>query len=91
MIMNSPATSHQDNGNPMPSAPIIIDLGKISGKKAKQLKKGQGLYVSEVQPAIAQAVAKLGDALAGKEIVPVVVLYKKKPSKGRFPMLNLLS
>jgi len=61
--------------------PIIIDLGKIGRKKAKELKKGEGPYLDEVEPAIAQIKAELGAKVAGKEILPIVVLYEKKPRK----------
>jgi len=89
--MNSASADENAAANAAVPPPVIIDLGKVSRKQAKQLKKGKGLYLTEVQPAIAEATAKLGDRAAGKEIVPVVVLYRKKPNKLKFPGLNLLS
>lgn len=88
--MNSPSINERVDGTGL-NNPIFIDLGKVSRKKAKQLKKGKGLYLTEVQPAVAEVIAQLGAKAAGKETVTVVVLYRKKPSKRKLPMLNLLS
>ena len=89
--MNASTTSDLLGEKAAATAPIIIDLGKLSRKKVKQLKKGKGPYSAEVAPAVAQVKANLGSEAAGKEIVPVVVLYQKKPKKRKLPMLNLLS
>ena len=67
--------------------PVILDLGKVSRKKAKRLKRGEGSLLAEVQDAVAETVGQLGDAASGKEILPVVILYRKKRKKasGLFP------
>jgi hypothetical protein len=88
--VNSSTFTDHVNEAAISAAPIIIDLGKISRKKIKQLKKAKGVYLDQVQPAIAQVKANLGVDAAGKEIVPVVVLYQKKARKRKLPMLNLL-
>jgi hypothetical protein len=69
--------------------PIIVDLGKIGRKKAKQLKRGDGIYLEEVVPAVEQVRASLPKADSGKEVVTVVVLYERKV---KFPAIfpNLL-
>lgn len=69
--------------------PIIVDLGKIGRKKAKQLKRGDGIYLEEVVPAVEQVRASLPKADSDKEVVTVVVLYERKP---KYPALfpNLL-
>jgi len=58
--------------------PIIVDLGKIGGKKVKQLKKGEGIYIEEVLPAVQQVRASLSKAEADKEGATIVVLYERK-------------
>ena len=63
--------------------PVIVDLGKISRKKAKQLKKGRGPYVDEVLPAIGRVKAGLGKEDGGVTGPTVVVLYEKKRPKAK--------
>lgn len=67
------------------AAPIVVDLGKTKRKRIKQLKRGQGRLVSEVSEAVARARAGLGADADGKELVPVVVVYRKKDKKQRRP------
>ena len=62
--------------------PIVVDLGKKKGKQIQQLKRGQGQLVSEVQEALAEIKDGLGAQAASKELVPVVVIYKKKLKGG---------
>lgn len=57
--------------------PIIVDLGKIGGKKVKQLKKGEGIYIDEVLPAVEQVRASLAK-VDEKDGATVVVLYERK-------------
>jgi hypothetical protein len=59
------------------SRPIIVDLGKIGGKKVKQLKKGEGIYIDEVLPAVEQVRASLAK-VDEKDATTVVVLYERK-------------
>jgi hypothetical protein len=61
--------------------PLIVDLGKISRKKAKQLKKGKGLYLEEVLPAVERIKASLGKTNGDGALPTVVVLYEKKRPK----------
>lgn len=61
--------------------PIVIDLGRTSSKKVKQLKSGEGIYHSEVEPTIAQVRSQLGSDLEGKELLPVIIIYEKKPKR----------
>ena len=62
--------------------PIVVDLGKKKGKQIEQLKRGQGQLVSEVQEALAEIKDGLGAQAASKELVPVVVVYRKKLKGG---------
>ena len=61
----------------------ILDLGKKSGKQIRRLKKRRGKLVPDVNRAVADAVANLGDEAKGKKILPIVVLYKKKRKSGK--------
>jgi len=55
--------------------PTILDLGKRKQKQIRQLKKGEGPLMAKVEAAIAQA---RSSAPPGKEILPVVIIYRKK-------------
>lgn len=82
-----------DNGNPErgPVRPIFIDLGKRREKRIKQLKRGEGPLPQELAGVIEQVKRELaGEELAGKTLLPVVVIYKAKKKKPRpKPVLTL--
>jgi len=59
--------------------PIVIDMGKIRSKRIKQLQKGEGPLVQSVEAAIHSVREQLKGDLKGKELVPVVLVYRKKP------------
>lgn len=61
--------------------PIVVDIGKVSRKKIRRLKKGQGPLLDDVNEAVLQVQEQLGRESNGKEIVPVVILYRKEPKK----------
>jgi hypothetical protein len=85
--MKSETSSAAETGNSN-ARPIIVDLGKIGGKKAKELKKGEGIYLEEVVPAVEQVRTSLSKADSGKDVVTVVVIYEKKSKHLRlFPGL----
>lgn len=63
--------------------PIVIDLGKTSRKKIRRLKEGRGQLAVEVAQVTEQVKANLGADAAGKEFVPVVLLYRRKPRRRR--------
>lgn len=58
--------------------PIVVDLGKARKKAIKSLKKGEGKLLSEVQLALQELRAKQDPALANKDIVPIIFVYKQK-------------
>lgn len=64
------------------ATPVIIDLGKVNRKKAKQLKKGKGPLAKQVSLAIQQVEEQLGEK-PDNGVLPVVVLFEKKPKKRR--------
>ena len=72
------------------AVPILVDLGKVKRKAAKRLKRGRGKLIDEVNQVIAEVEANLGDDVAGKELLPVIILYEqKKPKKSRKRRVSL--
>jgi Family of unknown function (DUF6200) len=65
------------------TAPIIVSLGKKKKKAIKSLKRGKGSPMDEVMDVIEQVQTNLGEQAAGKIIVPVVVIYRKKERRFR--------
>jgi hypothetical protein len=58
----------------------ILDVGKRKKKDISQLKNGEGPLFEKVQSAVAQATVA-----PGKEVVPVVILFRKRsrrPKRG---------
>lgn len=55
--------------------PIVVDLGKQTNKRIKQLKRGSGRLIDRIDGAMTQAASRVPQ---GKEIVPVVVVFRKK-------------
>ena len=75
--------------------PVIIDLGGQKSKAIKELKEGQGELWDEVFDVIDEVKEMLGKEAEGKVLIPVIMLYEKKQSRGRldldkvlFPLLN---
>jgi hypothetical protein len=66
--------------------PIVIDLGKRKRKRIKQLKEGRGPLAADVDAAMAEVVRQMGSSASGKEFVPVVVVFERKPKKSRVRM-----
>lgn len=64
--------------------PIVVDLGKKKKKQIRNLKRGRGPLLEDVADVVEKVRASLPEQLAGKELVPVVIVYrqKKKRSSG---------
>jgi hypothetical protein len=73
---------HADTG----VKPVVVDLGKKKTKDIKALKRGEGKLMEDVQRVI-QEVRANSTELAGKELVPVVILYRKMPKRRAAAML----
>ena len=73
------------------SVPIVIDLGKAKRKRIKRLKRGRGKLIDETRQAVEELRSSLGPEAADRELVPVVIVYRKKMGKrrrrGLFPFL----
>lgn len=64
--------------------PIIIDLGKKKRKRIKNLKKGRGQLLDEVAEVLQEVRTSLGEEGAGKQLVPVVMVYRQKRRKRKY-------
>lgn len=76
---------------PILNAPVILDLGKAKRKNIKQLRQGRGKLLGDVEDAMKEISASLGDQADGKQLVPVVLVYRKKAKKkggGLFPIFS---
>jgi hypothetical protein len=63
--------------------PIIIDLGKQKAKRIKKMLKGRGKLWFEVEDVIAEVNEMLAEELEGKTIIPLIIVYEKKPKQKR--------
>lgn len=61
--------------------PVVIDLGRTKKKLVKALKAGEGDLVNEITEAVATVTSGLGTQLAGKAVLPIVLIYEKRPRK----------
>lgn len=61
-------------------APVVVDIGKQKPKTLKALKRGEGPIMEDIAKALAEVRAN-SPQLANKELVPVVVIYRKKPAR----------
>jgi hypothetical protein len=75
---------------PIVNTPIILDVGKASRKNIRQMKEGRGKLMTDVQDAMAEVTTSLGAQAEGKQLVPVVLVYKQKRrnrgGRGLFPL-----
>jgi hypothetical protein len=61
------------------SKPVILDVGRQKRRAIDDLKQGVGPLADEVRQAVQTAIP--GSGKGEKEIVPVVVLYRKRDRK----------
>lgn len=71
----------QGNGIHKEPPPIVVDLGTVSRKSIRKLKRGEGKLEAEVQEVITQLRAQLGAEAENKELVPIVVVYSRKTKR----------
>ena len=63
------------------TVPIVVELGKQRKRRIRDLKRGRGKLMDEVADVIDQVKTDLGDEAAGKVVVPIVVVYRKKSKR----------
>ena len=61
--------------------PVVVDLGKKKAKAIKALKRGEGKLMDDVAQVVEEVRANLSKELAGKELIPVVIIYQKKQNR----------
>lgn len=69
--------------------PVLVDLGKVRRKHVKRLKRGEGRLADEVLDVLDEVIDELGDDLNGATLVPIVMVYEKKPKKSRRRTIEL--
>lgn len=68
---------------PVVNAPIVLDVGRASRRNIRQMSQGCGKLVGEVQDALDDVTASLGDEAEGKQLVPVILVYRQKRRRRR--------
>lgn len=68
--------------------PILLKVGRQKRKVIEELKQGAGPLIEEVQEAAQTAAMQRG--VNSKEIVPVVILYRKRNRRRRSVLSELL-
>jgi hypothetical protein len=63
---------------PIVNAPIIMEIGKTKKRDIRDVARGQGKIMGDLQEAVAEVTKELGDQADGKQLVPVVLVYRKK-------------
>jgi len=71
--------------------PIVVDLGKKKKKQIRALKRGSGKLMDEVAEVLNRVRDGLGSEAELKNLVPVVIIYRKKEGKRRAGLLPFLS
>jgi hypothetical protein len=71
-------------------APVVVDLGKEKSKTLRALKNGEGPLMQDVARVLDEVRARSSE-LAGKELVPVVIIYRKKPKRKSRGMMSPFS
>jgi hypothetical protein len=71
------------------STPVVISLNKQPGKRIKELKRGRGKLMDDVNAAVDDVRSRLGADAANKQLVPIVVIYERKRKKRRGGGLGL--
>jgi hypothetical protein len=69
--------------SPIVNPPVIIDAGKAKKRHVRQMSRGCGKLMSDVDQAVAQVTSTLGDQADNRQIVPVVLVYRRKRKRRR--------
>ena len=63
--------------------PVIVDLGVTKTKVIRNLKCGSGPALVEVERVLDTVRATLATDVEGKMLVPIVMVYKRRPKRRR--------
>jgi hypothetical protein len=78
---------------PVLNAPIIMDIGKVKKRDIRDVERGGGKIMSDLQDAMTEVTTSLGEQADGKQFVPVVLVYRRKRRRSKrkggrlFPVL----
>jgi len=93
-MMEKPMTENapeDPTGEVKVGRPILIDLGSRRRKAIKNLKRGQGKLMEEILEVVSEVRCELGEENANRELLPVIVLYRKRRrGRGRGRIAGLL-
>ena len=60
--------------------PVYLNAGKRRPKEIKALKRGQGKLAAKIVAEVEKAVGEIG-LDGGSDVIPVVLLYRRKPKR----------
>lgn len=66
---------------PVMNAPIILEVGKTKKRNIRDMERGQGKIMADLQEAMVEVTATLGADADAKQLVPVVLVYRRKGKK----------
>lgn len=68
--------------------PVVVNLGKVKKKAIKKLERGEGPLLEVLDEVMLAVREELSDELGDRELVPVVMIYRRKEKKPRplFPL-----
>ena len=67
--------------------PIIVDMGKRKARMIRDLKEGEGELWEEVLDVLDETREMLGKDAEGKVLLPIILLYEKRPRRLRLERL----
>ena len=71
---------------PERAAPVVLDLGKQRRKQIKQLRRGEGRLLDDINGAI-EELRTVGTLGASTQPVVIIVREKRRKTKSMFPLL----
>jgi hypothetical protein len=73
-------------GTPDRTAPVVLDLGKQRRKQIKQLRRGEGRLLDDINGAL-EELRTVGTIDASSQPVVIIVREKRRKTKSMFPLL----
>ena len=71
---------------PASLAPVVLDLGKRRRKQVKQLRRGEGKLLDDINGAV-EELRTAGTLSAVSQPVIIIVREKRRKAKSMFPLL----
>lgn len=63
--------------------PVVVDLGTVKKKHLKRLRRGEGKLLPQIDEVVEVVRNELGEELEGKELVPLILIYREKKKRRR--------